>query len=140
MAVAVVSVRPVDRVGDISKMSAAGVLRKAESVLLVRDGLVETQVLLKLLLVHVRELVVSKTECPGVAEHRLGILRVDLGIGLVVVLLPFLELSGGLAALVELGEEGVESSVIVSLLFLSASASAAWSGLDDSGGNKSESN
>jgi len=120
-------------------MSAWSVLRNTLFVLKMLDFLVETQVLLVLLRCHVREDVVLVTECNGVAWQRLGILLVDPGVGLVVALLPSLELCSRHDVLVELGQEAVEGRVLVSLLVLSLSASATWSGLDDSGNNKSES-
>jgi len=105
----------------------------------VLDLLVETQVLLEIFFWHVREHVVGVAESIHVTWHRLGILLVDLGVSLVVALLPFLELRGGDDVLVVLGQEGIEGRVLISSLLSSLSASTAWSGLDDSGCNKSES-
>ena len=103
------------------------------------DLLVETQVLSELLIIHVREHVVGVAESDLVTWQRLGILLIDLGVGLVVAFLPLLELCGGRDVLVVLGHEGVEGCVLVPSLLSSPSASTAWSGLDDSGCNKSES-
>jgi len=66
-------------------------------------------------------------------------LRVDLGVGLVVALLSQIELSGARDVLVELGHEGVELVVVVSLLIVARFPLTSWGGLDDSGGKKSES-
>lgn len=75
---------PVDRLGNVCKVSARCVLRKAAFVLVMGDLLIQTQIILKLIFGHVREHVVLESECPLVAGKRLGILRVDLIVGHVV--------------------------------------------------------